>query len=306
MRVAAPNCVAERHRSWSWDVIADETAVVGVTGPLVVGIDVAEARKGLDLVALDEDRAVVASKGRLGLAEAARLVLHDLRPMLVCVDAPPGWARPGGRRGTERALSARGMSCFTTPADPGDHPFSRWMRAGFAVYRAIEDRYPLYRGGDHAHTAAEVYPAASATLLAGRARGAGEPKGAFRRAVLVAYGVDLRQLPNVDRVDAALAALTGHRALAGHAEAAGHADEGMMLLPVADPEAADALRSHRLEPRRPRRSSPDGVNGTCGCSCGAPVRRRFLPGHDAKLKSSLRQAAVGGDDGAIDRLRQLG
>jgi len=33
----------------------------------------------------------------------------------------------------------------------------------------------------------------------------------------------------------------------------------------------------------------------CECGCGLPVRRRFAPGHDAKLKSRLKRAAQSPD-----------
>lgn len=33
---------------------------------------------------------------------------------------------------------------------------------------------------------------------------------------------------------------------------------------------------------------------TCECGCGHAVARRFLPGHDARLKSALVQAVTGG------------
>ena len=46
--------------------------------PIAIGIDVAEPRKGLDLVALDAGRTIVASRGRLTLDEVTRTVA-DLR-----------------------------------------------------------------------------------------------------------------------------------------------------------------------------------------------------------------------------------
>jgi hypothetical protein len=32
------------------------------------------------------------------------------------------------------------MTAFSTPTDPGDHPFYRWMRIGSAVFNNIADR----------------------------------------------------------------------------------------------------------------------------------------------------------------------
>ena len=47
-------------------------------------------------------------------------------------------------------------------------------------------------------------------------------------------------------------------------------------------------------------------SGACGCGCGAAVRRRFLPGHDAKLKSRLLNSWRSGDMTAAQRLHDLG
>jgi len=46
----------------------------------------------------------------------------------------------------------------------------------------------------------------------------------------------------------------------------------------------------------------------CECGCGAVARagRRFLQGHDAKLKSRLRKAAKDGDSAAIKELKARG
>jgi hypothetical protein len=44
----------------------------------------------------------------------------------------------------------------------------------------------------------------------------------------------------------------------------------------------------------------------CECGCGAAVRARFLPGHDARLKSQLVREARAGDIEAKLRLERLG
>jgi hypothetical protein len=66
---------------------------------------------------------------------------------------------------------------------------------------------------------------------------------------------------------------------------------------TADPEPA------RENPARPS-STPTGRK--CGCGCGAAVRNRFLPGHDAKLKSRLVKEARAGDEAALQKLREHG
>lgn len=44
----------------------------------------------------------------------------------------------------------------------------------------------------------------------------------------------------------------------------------------------------------------------CECGCGVHGPGRFRPGHDAKLRSSLMKALAAGDDGARQRLAELG
>ena len=51
---------------------------------------------------------------------------------------------------------------------------------------------------------------------------------------------------------------------------------------------------------------PEYSSGLCACGCGASVRRRYLPGHDAKHKAVLRRAALGGDLVAESQLVALG
>ncbi|HZU72012.1 MAG TPA: DUF429 domain-containing protein [Acidimicrobiales bacterium] len=197
---------------------------------LAVGIDVAEEAKGLDLVALDDGRRIVATRGRLSVAEAAAEVA-SLSPDVVCIDSPSGWARRGRSRQSERELARLGFRCFATGPDPGDHPFYRWMRVGMRIFEALAPLYPLYRGGPAAGRAAEVFPHATAVVLACRPRSQGETKLRFRRLALQSHGVDQSALVSADRVDAALAALTGALALAGRCQALGDPEEGMVLLP---------------------------------------------------------------------------
>ncbi|MST32182.1 DUF429 domain-containing protein [Acidimicrobiaceae bacterium USS-CC1] len=199
---------------------------------IVAGVDVAEERKGLDLVLIDVDRRILGSFGRLTVADVVSLLLREHRPDLVCVDSPSGWSRSGASRRAERELAAMGISAFATGADPGDHPFYRWMRVGFRLFRDLAASYPLFAGGALEGRAAEVYPHASAVLLAGRDRAEGETKVAFRRSILRSQGVDEVTLPNGDRVDAALAALTGVHALEGHWTCVGDPAEGVVLLPI--------------------------------------------------------------------------
>lgn len=260
-----------------------------MTQLLAVGLDVALAGKGLDLVALDDRRHVVMSAGRLSVTEAVRLVLEDLCPSVVCIDSAAQWSISGRRREAERALSTLGINSMPTPPESAATKHHDWMRVGFSVYDKLVPRYPRYRGGSVKDTAAEYFPHASAVLLAGQI-GAFKDKLPFRRSVLANHGIDLSLLPTVDRVDAALGALTGLIALENGHSWVGDADEGALLLPVA---AVPKVRLSRLFETRGvdlvavRTGHATASDRTCGCGCGALVSREFRPGHDAKLRSRL-------------------
>jgi predicted nuclease with RNAse H fold len=211
---------------------------------LSIGIDVAEERKGLDVVALGTDRRVERVLSRATVADVVAMT-HDLRPDVVCIDSPPTWSADGKSRAGERELRRLGITAFSTPTDPGDHAFYRWMRVGFSIFDAVAVSHPRYRGGPVRGTAAEVFPEATAVLLAGRLRSVDESKRRFRREVLERHGVDTTGLRTIDAVDAALAALTGVLALEGEPSFLGDPAEGVILLPV--PE----LPTTRLERRTP-------------------------------------------------------
>ncbi|HET6870440.1 MAG TPA: DUF429 domain-containing protein [Solirubrobacteraceae bacterium] len=196
-----------------------------------VGIDVAEPRKGLDLVALDRDRNVLTHHSRLSVSDAVSLTLA-LEPAIVCIDSPSGWSTSGPSRLAERELARIRIQSYRTGPDPGDHPFYRWMRTGFQVFEGLAPAYPLYRGGEATQRAAEVFPHATACLLAGRLREPGIPKASFRTQILRRFKVDTTRLATPDQIDAALAALTGLIALDGGHCAVGDPYEGVILLPV--------------------------------------------------------------------------
>jgi predicted nuclease with RNAse H fold len=229
-----------------------------------VGIDVAEARKGLDLVALGRDGSLVAGRRRLTLDEAVAATLA-LRPAVVCIDSPSGWSTSGRSRLAERRLARLRIQSYRTGPDPGDHPFYRWMRVGFELFRRLAAAYPLYRGGDPAGTAAEVFPHATACLLAGELRPPSTTKERFRRDILGRQGIPEAELPTPDQVDAALGALTGLIAMTGGHSAVGDPDEGVILLPVA-----------RL-PASPLRAPIDPVRAAPGLKLIDTFRQGLVP-----------------------------
>ncbi len=271
-----------------------------------LGIDVG-VRKGLDLVLLTDDRAVIETERRVHVEDVAA-VADDLRPDVVAIDAPPAWASTGRSRRTERELRWFGIQCFNTPSDPrmGEHPFYEWMTVGFATFQAIETAFPRYRGGSVRGTAIEVFPHATAVVLAGHLPPRGAPVHRWRRGVLGDHGVDPGPLRSADQVDAALAALTGLYALERRCSAPGDPREGMIVVPAA------TLPAHPYRRARPpeRTDRQPALPGLAACACGHPdctalTASEFARGHDAKRRSMLWTVARRGQD-ATDELRRRG
>jgi predicted nuclease with RNAse H fold len=199
-----------------------------------LGIDVG-VRRGLDLVLLDDERQVLDTRRRVSVEDVGGLA-RDTGPDVVAIDAPPAWAASGRSRVTERELRWLGLQSFNTPSDHrmSVHPFYEWMTVGFRVYAAVAEQFPRYRGvGIVRGHAIEVFPHATAVVLAGCLPPAGIGKRSWRRAVLRDHRVDGGALRSLDQVDAALAALTGVFALEGRFSAPGDPREGQIVLPVA-------------------------------------------------------------------------
>jgi alkylated DNA nucleotide flippase Atl1/predicted nuclease with RNAse H fold len=237
--------------------------VAALTSSASVGIDVAQQRKGLDLVALDRDGNIVVVRQRLTVEAAVDLTI-SLQPAVVCIDSPSGWSRSGRSRLAERELATIGIQSYRTGPDPGDHPFYAWMRVGFEIFKQLSAGYPLYKGGLVSGTAAEVFPHATACLLAGTLRPRTQAKEQFRRRVLEQAGVRADQLRTLDHVDAALGALTGLIALNGGHTGVGSPDEGIILLPVSElphtPLASGADETHLDAPSPRPQSDGDGAS----------------------------------------------
>ncbi len=291
--------------------------------PGVVGVDVSLGR-GLDVVLL-EDAVVKEAWSRVG-PEQLRSLVEEVRPAAVAIDAPPRPGlgllrdakeaarlpippRPGthlARRIAEYELSRRGIGSHQTHYE--ESLLFSWMTAGFETYRAAgQAGYPPYLGrGRKERTAFEVFPYASYVSLSGCLSPGRRWRLAWRQAVLAEAGVaGLPQDALIDVVDAACAAYTGERFLRGEGSFVGDPREGVVVLPVSE-----------LRDRYHRCARPDGDGPVheafrppaprlCECGCGRPVRRRFLPGHDAKLRSRLVAEARAGD-AARRELRRLG
>lgn len=272
-----------------------------------LGIDVSSSR-GLDLVLLDEGGAIVetARKVQPGGLPA---ILAELAPNVVAIDSPPGWGMSGGSRLTERELRAFGIHSYGTPSDPkkADNAFYDWMRVGIKTFEAAEQGgFPRWRNGSAKGRAMEVFPHASAVVLAGCLPPKDASKRSWRQSVLEVNGVAAAGLRSADQVDAALAALTGIYALKGRYTALGDPREGAIVLPSHSLPASPYRRC--TSPPKP--DSQMHLPGMTPCSCGDPdcremTKGEFARGHDSKRKALLWERARGGAE-AIDELKRRG
>jgi uncharacterized protein DUF429 len=264
-----------------------------------LGVDVGgEERKHLDIVVMDADRQIAAVGSRVPVRRLSDLIA-DHRPDVVSIDSPPAWA-PDGRRSrlAERELRLLGIQAYYTPdrATGEGTGFYSWMRNGMAAFRAAERAgFPVFRAGSIAGSAIEVFPHASATVLAGGlppARQTSSAKRSWRAAILRAHHVPIGQLQTLDQVDAALCALTGIVALELRDPfAPGAPTEGRIVLPA---RVVPATGYRRNVP------SPTPVQPLitlCACGCGEQTRpgREFRAGHDRRLLVQLRRAIADGE-----------
>ncbi|MCJ7832136.1 MAG: DUF429 domain-containing protein, partial [Actinobacteria bacterium] len=196
-----------------------------------LGIDVSYSR-GLDLVLLDEDRALVETHRKVQPGELSALIL-GMSPDVVAIDSPPSWGLSGRSRLTERELRAFGIHAYGTPSDAknADNAFYDWMRVGMKAFESADGAgFSRYRNGPAKGHAMEVFPHASAVVLAGCLPPKSTTKQVWRRQVLDANGVAADELSSLDQVDAALAALTGLYARKGRFTALGDPKEGVIVL----------------------------------------------------------------------------
>jgi predicted nuclease with RNAse H fold len=272
-----------------------------------LGIDVG-VRKGLDLVVLTEGTPEPFETHRRVAIESLPRLVADLTPDVVAIDGPPAWAADGRSRLTERELRWFGIQSFGTPSDRrrAEHPFYAWMLVSFAAFEAVARSHPRYGAGPVRGHAIEVFPHASAVVLAGCLPPTGARTRAWRASVLRRAGIDTSPLRSADQVDAALAALTGLRALRGDFSAPGDPREGVIVVPTRTLPPRPFRRCREAAPGEEQPTLP----GMARCACGDPgcselTAREFAPGHDAKRKSILWRLVREGDE-AAQELRRRG
>ena len=202
-----------------------------------VGIDVGGARKGFHAVALS-DGAYTSQLATANVETLRDWCLNEMKAQVIAIDAPCRWSTNGRMRACERELMQRGIHCFASPTreqairHPSD--YYGWMLRGEALYQALESSHPICTALPVAgeHCCMETFPHAITWHLRGGEAQARQ-KRRQRRELLRKAGIDLEQLSNIDLVDAALCALTAHRAASGaNCKTYRDAFEGIIVVPA--------------------------------------------------------------------------
>lgn len=201
-------------------------------GITVAGIDVGGEGKGFHAVVMRNG--ILTARAIATAQEAADWCVAE-GAQVVAVDAPMGWSTSGRSRQAERELKWDGatIQCFRTPdAETGlTKDFYGWVRNGMKLYDCLAHHYRRYDGVNLAGDVVfETFRHAVACALGGEVISA-KSKGADRRKLLEAQGVDRSRLKNIDEVDAALCALTAVRFTEGRTMQFGNAAEGFIVIP---------------------------------------------------------------------------
>jgi predicted nuclease with RNAse H fold len=206
-------------------------------GITTVGIDVGGERKGFHAVAIT-DGGYAGHHSTKDVQELTHWCRETARARVIAIDAPCRWSNDGHSRPAERELMKQGIYCFSTPTREraAAHPrkYFDWMLRGEALFRALEDDFPLCRKlpGPNMQCCFETFPHAITWQLRGGKAEASQ-KRKQRRALLEQSGIDLTQLTNIDLIDAALCALTAnHAARGGKCMSFGEPDSGLIIVPA--------------------------------------------------------------------------
>lgn len=200
--------------------------------PIVVGIDVGEAKKGFHLVAL---RDIFVGKIKTSDPREAVEWCLSVGAKIVGVDAPSGWCNDTkpGRREAEEILARQGYSSFPTPRREValTNPINAWMLNGERLYIALRDEFPLFDGKvPSGRFCFETYPYVASCGLAGR-RLEAKNKRRDRRDIIRSAGIDDKVLTNGDYLDAAICAMAACSVAIDYAAMCGNPEEGFIVAP---------------------------------------------------------------------------
>lgn len=206
--------------------------MAGITS---VGIDVGGVRKGFHAVAL-RGGAYAGQLASRDVNELAHWCRNVVQASVIAIDAPCRWSSDGCARPCERQLMQEGIMCFASPSRQVaiTHPtnYYGWMLQGEKLYQALEASHPLLCRLPIAGPACfETFPHAITWHLRGGQAQAAQ-KRTQRRELLQQAGIDLAPLTSIDRIDAALCALTAQHAAAGADYVSfGEPESGLIIVP---------------------------------------------------------------------------
>jgi len=158
-------------------------------------------------------------------------------PAVIAVDAACNWSISGRSRQAERDLKIAGkkVHCFATPlrdlVDAKPDGFYQWVFNGESLYEKLTEKYPLFNGmWSQKKTTIETFPHAVVCALKEKVVAA-KPKLKNRKQVLREMGYDIRNLRNIDLVDAALCAVAARVFSKSEYDRFGDEKEGFIVVP---------------------------------------------------------------------------
>jgi predicted nuclease with RNAse H fold len=204
---------------------------------VVAGVDVGGTRKGFHAVAL---------RGLSYLDQFASIDANEVATwcrqigaQIVGVDAPCRWSSDDRARPAERELMKKKVWCFSSPtqstalAHPKDN--FRWMLNGESLFSKLAPTHVLFSDPVRLPQSSfcfETFPQAIACSLAGKIVSA-KTKRTTRRGILTRAGIDISELTNIDKIDAALCALAAQRLASGDYQTYGERLTGFIVVPRA-------------------------------------------------------------------------
>ena len=228
VRPAGRTCLESARCAWSSICLPVQT---------VVGIDVGGKRKGFHAVALRGLNFIRTPDPSLDPAIIVAWCLEQ-NATIVAVDAPSGWSQTGLSRQAERELELLGkkIHCFATPkrerAENHAKGFYDWVFNGEKLYMQLRKYYQLFVGERLKGKACiETFPHAVVCFMEGRVISA-RPKAVVRRKALQDRGYDVRGLPNIDYVDAAICAVAADKFHKNNYKSFGNREEGFIIVPA--------------------------------------------------------------------------
>ena len=202
---------------------------------LVVGVDVGGAKKGFHAVALTDGRYAdqIASTDAKEIATWCR----ELDAQFIGIDAPCAWSTDGRARPVERELMKEKIWCFSSPTRTAAlaHPKDNfgWMLNGESLFLELKRTHALFNGRPVESTKRvcfETFPQAVACALASQIVSA-KRKRSVRRGLLEQANIDIKDLTNIDKVDAALCALTANYFAQDQFKSYGNSETGFIVVP---------------------------------------------------------------------------